>query len=116
VAHRTFRTAAGVDWQVWNVVPGAWRHTLAVGHERRMSDRRSPDPVLRYTGPERRKGERRKMLSVLSPGLAAGWLTFECAHERRRLSPVPGGWEALTDAALEKLCASATVVPRRIPG
>ena len=54
---RVFRTAAGVEWHVWSVIPGN-----ALGEERRHGyDRRSPDPVIRYKGDERRQqGERRE--------------------------------------------------------
>jgi hypothetical protein len=114
VSHRTFRTAAGDEWQVWNVVPGTWRYTITAGKERRRGDRRSPDPVLRYTGPERRRGERRSSHTVLDGNLAAGWLTFERGAERRRVVPIPPGWESLSEAGLERLWATAAVVPRRI--
>jgi hypothetical protein len=115
VSYRTFRTAAGVEWQVWNVVPGAWRRTITAGHERRSGDRRSPDPVLRYSGPERRRAERRKTHSVLGPELAGGWLIFKSGADRRRVTPIPPGWEKLSDTELERLCAAAFAVPPRAP-
>lgn len=38
-----------------------------------------------------------------------GWLAFESAYgEKRRLAPVPEGWEALTDEELAAHCARAT--------
>ena len=43
-----------------------------------------------------------------------GWLSFTAGEERRRLSPVPDGWENLSDNALCDLCARADVVPRRL--
>ena len=40
---------------------------------------------------------------------AEGWLCFESdAGEKRRLSPIPDGWEALSNTALAELCASAS--------
>lgn len=105
---RSFRTGEGVTWQVWNVVPGC-----ADVSERRVGyDRRSPDPVIRYTGPERRAdADRRKPPPFLSPHLATGWLAFECPTEKRRLTPIPKHWEQLPDSELERLCASALPVP-----
>lgn len=105
---RSFRTADGVPWQVWNVVPG--RRDTA---ERRVGyDRRSPEPVFRYAGPERRENpDRRRPAPLLSRRLASGWLAFECPTEKRRLAPIPQFWEQLSDAELERLCHSAEVCP-----
>jgi hypothetical protein len=105
---RSFRTAQGTLWQVWNVIPS--RHDA---DERRMGyDRRSPDPVIRYTGPERRvNADRRRPPAFLSPQLACGWLTFESPTEKRRLAPIPQHWEQLPDADLERLCEAARPVP-----
>ena len=50
--------------------------------------------------------------SVLGPDFGRGWLTFECAESRRRLAPIPPGWEDVSDARLELLCRAARVVPR----
>jgi hypothetical protein len=36
-----------------------------------------------------------------------GWLTFECAGERRRLAPVPASWEDLSVTRLELMCRAA---------
>ena len=44
--------------------------------------------------------------------LSGGWLTFDSQTERRRLVPVPHGWERATAAELERLCASAVRVRR----
>lgn len=110
---RSFRSVSGVTWQVWSVIPG-----VSLGTERRTGyDRRSPDPVLRYTGPERRReDDRRRGPTFLSQSLQAGWLAFESPAERRRLAPIPPGWDRLCDAALERLCERAEPVPRVAPG
>jgi hypothetical protein len=34
--------------------------------------------------------------------LTRGWLVFECEHEKRRLMPIPPGWDLASD---EELCA-----------
>lgn len=107
MALRSFRGSDGVLWQVWSVIPG-FRES---GERRRGYDRRSPDPVLRYTGPERRTHpDRRRTALFLASTLAAGWLVFESPSERRRLSPIPPGWDACSDAQLERWCERATPV------
>jgi hypothetical protein len=42
-----------------------------------------------------------------------GWLVFECEVEKRRLAPVPAGWDEWSDAELARTLAGAPVVPRR---
>ena len=49
----------------------------------------------------------------LDPAFEAGWLTFECGPQLRRLAPTPHDWESLGDRELERLCRSATPVERR---
>ena len=44
---------------------------------------------------------------------AHGWLAFECDHERRRLVPIPDGWEAWPDARLCAACGKAVEQPAR---
>lgn len=112
MAHRTFVDAAGVEWQVWDVRP-SW--TWA---ERRRTDRRRGAMELARDGrasdgaerPERqerrlreRRGEGTRQL-VVRNGYEDGWLTFECAGQRRRLTPIPPGWETLPDLTLGELC------------
>jgi len=47
--------------------------------------------------------------------LRDGWLTFECADERRRLAPFPADWDTLTDVELERCCTEAKAPPPRRP-
>jgi len=42
----------------------------------------------------------------------AGWLTFESATTRKRLAPIPPGWEEATTERLELMCRAADVVRR----
>lgn len=106
---RTFHDRDAL-WQVWSVIPG-----VRDGNERRAGrDRRSPEPVIRYTGPERRTSvDRRRTALAVSAALAAGWLVFEGPTERRRLAPIPMDWEALPDDALADLLERARPVPPR---
>ena len=43
--------------------------------------------------------------------LRGGWITFSSILGRRRLAPVPAGWETLATVELERLCDQA--VPTR---
>lgn len=49
----------------------------------------------------------------VDPELTEGWLTFESMLEKRRLAPIPDGWEELDDEALGRLCESAVFVRER---
>lgn len=50
---------------------------------------------------------------VLDLELRTGWLTFESKHERRRLAPIPAGWENASASRLELWCRNAIEV--RLP-
>ena len=81
MASREFIDSAGTSWMVWNVVPSE------------MSSR-----LTRMTG---LAGERR------SP-----WLVFQSSEgEKRRLVPIPDGWEECDEITLERLTMSAELVP-----
>jgi hypothetical protein len=102
---RVFRDTDGVEWRVWSVIPGS----RGPDERRRGYDRRSPDPVLRYSGEERRTGsERRERQALLAEPLRAGWLVFESDGGRHRLAPIPPAWDRLDDNALGRLCRRAT--------
>ncbi|HEV7587749.1 MAG TPA: hypothetical protein VGO40_06430 [Longimicrobium sp.] len=107
---RVFRTASGVEWHVWSVIPGN-----AAGEERRHGyDRRSPDPVIQYKGADRRTSAERRRVAA-APGLHLGWLVFESGAERRRLAPIPLAWEARPECELERLCERAVPVAKGGP-
>ena len=50
---------------------------------------------------------------TLTPGLQGGWLCFEREGHKRRLSPIPEGWETAGADDLERYCAQAVAVARR---
>jgi len=103
--HREFVDSKHTTWEVWDVEPGE------AEHRRRPSDRRrSP-----RTSEERRKVEDHTRVRI-SSGLAQGWLAFQSKHDRRRLAPIPVGWESMDAAALEQLCEQAVSIgkPRRL--
>ena len=49
------------------------------------------------------------------PQLRDGWLTFECAECRKRLAPIPDGWEQVPESHLESLLQSAEEFRRNRP-
>lgn len=103
---RSFTAPDGSKWQAWEVVPPRRFDPPRLG-ERRGQD------VLRYTGPERRKGERRRAPpppEVVAPGYERGWLCFQWGKQKRRLAPVPDGWEGRADAELVELWRRARPV------
>jgi hypothetical protein len=42
----------------------------------------------------------------------AGWLTFESATTRKRLAPIPRGWEEASPERLDLMCRAAEIVRR----
>jgi hypothetical protein len=104
--HRVFMDSHGVVWAVWEVEPS-------------RAERRGIDPdseEKQYQGPERRQFDDPTPRARLSADFAHGWLAFESRVEKRRLAPVPDGWELLSDAALEELLNEARSAgkPRRL--
>lgn len=56
--------------------------------------------------------ERKVSLSI---GMTHGWLCFESRGIKRRIVPVPEGWEEWSDAELDTALAASQVVERRLP-
>lgn len=80
---RVFRDPDGREWQVWDVVPSQ----------------------------EVEPGSRRQ--HYLPPEMAEGWLCFEAADQKRRLTPFPPDWEERDDEFIHLLCQSAEPVKAR---
>jgi hypothetical protein len=101
--HRTFHDPRGREWEAWEVHPAAVEHRLAA--ERRKAARDKLD--------RRRRKESR---IVVDPELTKGWLAFQTRDERRRIAPIPDGWERLTDTELARLAERAESLgrPRRL--
>lgn len=90
---RSFIDSEGTEWRVWDVVPEG-----VPAQDRRRTDTLDP------TVPDRR-------LPVVDPELDGGWLVCESALEKRRIAPIPEGWESCPDAELERLCKRARERP-----
>ncbi len=105
---RHFKDSEGREWRVWDVVPYAGQAS-----ERRAGDRRVAASGA-YTGPERRLRDRRmRTPTLLTPGLELGWLCFEGGVDKRRLTPIPAGWDVTPADQLEALLTRAASVNRR---
>ncbi|HET7231943.1 MAG TPA: hypothetical protein VFJ16_18190 [Longimicrobium sp.] len=108
MALRHFKDGQGHEWRVWDVFPYGGPRA-----ERRTTERRVATSAT-YTGPERRGRDRRvRTPQLLTPGLESGWLCFENPVDKRRLSPVPIGWDEAPADELESLLMRARSVSRR---
>lgn len=106
MAQRIFRDDQGTEWTVIGVVPKA--SDRRAGEDRRRTV--APDVVVeRRRAPDRRLRSRARAL--LTGGLEGGWLCFLAGDVRRRIAPIPSGWEGLSDRELAQLLARAVVVP-----
>jgi hypothetical protein len=50
--------------------------------------------------------------AVYDERLKGGWLTFESATVRKRLAPIPRGWQEAVTERLDLMCRAAEVVRR----
>ena len=82
---RGFIDSTGVEWRVWEVLPSRTESG----------------------------SDLRTLSSLQATPFANGWLCFESHDEKRRLAPIPNGWESRDPTRLEELCAQATIVPAR---
>lgn len=92
--HRKITDQHECTWDVWEVIPASVA--------RRVTDERAAEPAGR--------APRREMQIVVADDLREGWLAFQCEKERRRITPVPLGWEKMTDDELIGLLGRATPV------
>ena len=110
-SHRTFLDDLARLWNAWEVIP-AWG-------ERRVAERRAHVEGTGGRTIDRRLRERRRVSGLriaLPPRLAHGWIAFECGDERRRVAPIPDGWDALSEAGLRDLWREAEHLPPRRKG
>ena len=119
MTERRFVDSDGTRWSVRATVP-----TMA--ERRRMVRRRDAAAGAgggatgasargNTTAERRKRGDRRRVAQTrapVSPGHEGGWLTFESPAGKRRLAPIPAGWDALPEDELRRLCARAVSGPR----
>jgi hypothetical protein len=118
VTHRTFKDKLGKLWDVWQVHPAAAERRFS---QRRQHDDDRTDSAERRSGRDRRESEtpappRPKQYATVAAEFAYGWLCFETVGEKRRLAPVPEGWERADDETIEQWCCVAKPVTRRPSG
>src|SRR5215212_3939438 len=109
MSYRTFVDTMGSYWQVWDSQPTKVERRLTA------SDRRQPryrpwGGTERRTSPDRRTVNQRRI--TLAQGYGRGWLTFESLSEKRRLIPIPSGWEEKSNGELRVLCQKAKPITR----
>lgn len=99
-------------WDVWQVHPSAAERRFV---QRRVKDEDRGDAGDRRSGEERRTSEKAKGVAraTIAPEFTYGWLCFETIGEKRRLAPVPEGWDRADDETIEQWCCVAKTVPRR---
>lgn len=103
--YRMFRDSDGGDWAAWDVLPAST--------ERRVAERRTMRRAVSFT--DRRRTERRVSAAgrpMLGRGMSKGWLCFEGADERRRLTPIPDDWARCPVERLQLYCRVANPVER----
>ncbi|MFL5485414.1 MAG: hypothetical protein ACJ793_07230 [Gemmatimonadaceae bacterium] len=109
MSYRTFVDRDGAYWQVWDSQPTKVERRVSAGDRRRTQ-------LYPWRGAERRTGEDRRITNqrriTLGQGYGAGWLTFESLNEKRRLTPIPSGWERIALPELRTLCEKAKRIAR----
>jgi hypothetical protein len=93
MSYREFWDQSGVRWEVWEVQPALL--------ERRLYPDDTPADIDRRTTTRKR--------APVAHELRFGWLVFESGGSKRRLAPVPPGWERLDDEGLSGLLTQALV-------
>jgi hypothetical protein len=96
MALRDFRDASGRTWWAWDTYPA-------------LAERRKKDEPRPPGAPERRRVSSPRV--VLPGDLVNGWLTFESGPDRKRLVPVPDGWEQASEEQLRRWMDEATPLP-----
>ena len=108
MTHRQFRDRQGRLWDVWQVHPAAAERRFV---QRRVRSDDRTDSAERRSGTDRR--EHRLSRGPVAAEFTYGWLCFECSSEKRRLAPVPEGWDRADDDTIEQWCCVAKPVVRR---
>ena len=101
MAHRKFADARGVHWEVWDVVPAS----VEIGLATRVGEAAEPGRSSRI------RVSQDGCFAGIDTRLASGWLCFSSDHEKRRLIPVPEGWDSLNSDQLDRLKDEAQLVP-----
>lgn len=105
MAHRVFQDVTGREWLVWDVIPQAADRrdgAASRGLDERFGGRAEAGDRRAEPQPESARTH-----AHLPLALASGWLCFESGDEKRRLGPIPRGWESLSDTELGQMLRQA---------
>jgi hypothetical protein len=92
MSFREFRDESGTEWEVWEVRPALVERRVVTG---------APGETDRRTTPRRR--------APVADDLRFGWLVFQSGASKRRLAPVPAGWDRFDlDGLIELLGKAST--------
>lgn len=95
---REFADSLGQVWQAWDT------HPTAIGHSAK-----GESAFTRFVA-STAKREGREATTVREQ-YAEGWLTFRFDNARRRLAPIPAGWDGADDLTLQRYLDSAIDAP-----
>jgi len=95
---REFADSLGRVWQAWDT------HPTAIGHPTKGESAftRLVASTAKREGTEP---------ATVREQYAEGWLTFRLANARRRLAPIPPGWDGADDSTLRLYLDSAIEAP-----
>ena len=101
---REFADSSGQIWQAWDT------HPKGVGH---LS--KGETAFTRFVATTAKREGREP--TTVRDEYAEGWLTFKLDADRRRLTPIPDGWELADDATLQRYLGMASSTPEvPLPG
>jgi hypothetical protein len=96
MALRGFVGDDGRDWQVWDTRPTMPSPNVDASDAISAAAPSAAPPSAGIAD-----------FARISRKREGGWLTFTTTRERRRLSPIPDGWDSADDATLRALLAVA---------
>jgi len=95
---REFADSLGQVWQVWDTHPTEIGHLI-----------KGESAFMRFVASTAKREDREP--TTVREQYVEGWLTFTLAHARRRLAPIPAGWESADDSTLRRYLDSAVEAP-----
>ena len=94
-------------WQVWDTVPKSASESAIF---ERSAQIMAQTKARELEGASADRAAAAAALRRFTRGRERGWLTFMRGDDKRRLSPIPDGWEKFDDARLIALLQRAELV------